>query len=446
MSPPNKTYFIRTFGCQMNEHDSGRMATLLEGLGYARAPALEDADLILFNTCTIREKAYHKAESEIGRMGAIKSKRGSLVGVCGCVAQQEGAKLRKRFGHIDFVFGPDQLASLPQLIADAEEGTFTAALEFITDPNRYEFLHAVDQGPSTPLRTGGSAFVSIMKGCNGCCSYCIVPSVRGPEVSRGADDVVTEVQGLVGSGAREITLLGQNVNAYPGFARLVRRIACDTDVERIRFTSPHPKDVDDDLIAAYADEEKLCPHMHLPVQAGSNTVLKRMRRGYTRERYLDIVDRLRSARRGMAITTDLIVGFCGETDEDFAQTIDLIERVRFDSMFAFCYSERPGTHAADELEDDVPLDVKRKRLDRVLTLQRDIQRANNEMHVGSLRKVLVVKEDSRGPGRLTGRAEDNRLVHFAGHSAMIGDIVPIRISSASMHSVQGELEESEDAR
>lgn len=446
----HKTYFIRTFGCQMNEHDSGRMATLLEGLGYAKSAALEEADLVLFNTCTIREKAYHKAESEIGRMSAIKAKRGSspersrrvLVGVCGCVAQQEGISLKSRFGHVDFVFGPDQLASLPQLISRAEEGEFTAALDFILDPASSSFPHRVAEGTVH----GGSAFVSIMKGCNGCCSYCIVPSVRGPEVHRPADEVVDEIVRLADRGAREITLLGQNVNAYPEFAALVRRIAGASTVERIRFTSPHPRDVDEDLIAAYAEEPKLCPHIHLPVQAGSNAVLKRMRRGYTREHYCAIVEALRNARPGIAITTDMIVGFCGESAEDFEDTIDLMERVRFDSMFAFRYSERPGTHAADALDDDVPFDVKRARLEKVLSLQRGIQRSSNELKVGSVLQVLVVKEDAREPGRLTGRAGDNRLVHFTGHASLIGDIVPVCITSASMHSLQGKLEEELDVR
>jgi tRNA-2-methylthio-N6-dimethylallyladenosine synthase len=415
------------------------MGNLLESMGYVRAPSIEEADVVLFNTCTIREKAYHKAESEIGRSGLFKANRQAIVGVCGCVAQQEGEALRNRFEHIDFIFGPDQLASLPHLIERAKEGVFTSALDFIYDSTHPDFPHRVAFGNVV----GGSVFVAIMKGCNCACSYCIVPKVRGREVSLPADDVITEVRSCVDRGAKEVTLLGQNVNAYGDkatFAELIHRIAGETDIQRIRFTSPHPRDVGDDVIAAYANELKLCPHIHLPVQAGSNKVLKTMKRGYTRERYFEIVDELRKARPGISITTDMIVGFCGETDEDFEETIDLMKRVRFDSMFAFCYSSRPGTYAAEALADDVAEETKRKRLKHVLDLQRTIQMEENKKQEGALKNVLVLKEDMKNEGKLTSRGEDNRLIHFTGQRALIGSIVPVRVMRASIHSLQGEIE------
>lgn len=442
---PHKTYFIRTFGCQMNEHDSGKMASLLEGCGYRAASSMDDADVILFNTCTIREKAYHKAESEIGRALLYKRKRGSRIGVCGCVAQQEGTDIRRRFEHIDFVLGPDQLSKLLDLIESAEQGTPCTALDFIDDPHHPAFPHNIAAGTVV----GGSAFVAISKGCDSSCSYCIVPKVRGREVSRPWDDILAEVRELSSRGAVEITLLGQNVNSYGGrlrrsdgstpFTMLIRRIAEESDVKRIRFTSPHPRDVSQDLINLYGEQNKLCPHLHLPVQAGSDSVLKRMRRGYTRRRFLEIVEGLRSARPGISITTDMIVGFCGETAEDFDDSIQLMEQVRFDSMFAFCYSPRPGTHAAAELDDDVPMHEKRRRLELVLDLQRRIQLEKNEAQVGRTVNVLVIEKDGRDEDRLSGRAEDNRLIHFAGHEGLIGSIVPVKIIKASMHSLQGEL-------
>jgi len=436
----HKTYFIRTFGCQMNEHDSGRMAGLLEGLGYEKAPALEEADILLINTCSVREKPYHKAISEAGRARAFKTKRGALIGVCGCVAQQEGAKIIERYGHVDFVFGPDQIAKLPEMIEAARQGRHAVATGFIDDPDDPNLPHAVADGEVT----GGSAFVAIMKGCNCSCAYCIVPSVRGPEVSRSADDIVKEVKSVVARGAKEVTLLGQNVNAYgrgtdTNFVELLKRIASETDALRIRYTSPHPKDVTDEVIELYRSEKKLCPHIHLPVQAGSNAVLKTMRRGYTREKIFEQVDKLREARPDIAITTDMIVGFCGESESDFQDTIDLMKRVRFDSMFAFCYSTRPGTYAADKMDDDVPLAEKKARLEEVLKLQRAIQGDANAKLVGKDVDVLVTGADAKNEGKLTGRAGDNRLIHFAGNADLIGSIVRVHITKGSMHSLQGEM-------
>lgn len=423
----------------MNEHDSGKMSKLLDSHGYVQASEMDQADIVIFNTCTIREKAYHKAESEIGKSEQFKTRRNALIGVCGCVAQQEGLALKQRFDHVDFIFGPDQLAKLPMLIDEAKKGISSAVVGFIDDPDSPEYPHNISESKIK----GGSAFVAISKGCNGVCSYCIVPSVRGKEISRREKEIICEIRSLVRLGAVEVTLLGQNVNSYgpekSSFANLIKRISDETDIKRIRFTSPHPRDVDESLIKLYGKDKKLAPHIHLPVQAGSNNVLKLMRRGYTRERYIEITDELRRVRPNISVTTDMIVGFCGETEGDFAQTIDLIETVRFDSMFAFCYSPRPGTYAATNLQDDVPMKEKRARLEKLLELQRSIQLKLNEDQVGKMKEVLVIKKDEKSSEGLTGRAEDNRLVHFSGNVGIIGTIVNVEITKASMHSLKGEL-------
>jgi tRNA-2-methylthio-N6-dimethylallyladenosine synthase len=451
MDPRHQKYvYIRTFGCQMNEHDTQRMGAMLSEMGFDPAGSPEEADLILFNTCTIREKAHHKALSEIGRCRHYKKRRpDTLIGVCGCVAQQEGRGILERFPYVDFVFGPDEIQRLPILISEAACGVRPAALDLIDDPTSYNFLDCVPRDKSL----GPSAFVSIMKGCNCACSYCIVPQVRGREVCRRPDEIVEEIVALAATGAKEVVLLGQNVNAYdsrkakganpdtPGtrLAALIRLIATQTPILRIRFVSPHPRDVDDDLIREYAENEKLAPHIHLPVQAGSNTALQKMRRGYTAERYLEIASELRSARTGLAITTDIIVGFSGETDEDFDQTLEIMRKVEFDSIFAFKYSPRPGTEAAKRFPDDVPADKKDERLARVLNLGRHISKKRNESLVGQTEEALVVGRDRLRRGLLTARLPDNRIVHFAGHLSLLGDIVPVHITKAGNNSLSGEV-------
>lgn len=438
-----KSVFIKTFGCQMNEHDTTKMLLILGAMGYSEAARMDEADLVLFNTCTIREKAHHKAISEIGRAVKVKASRPEMiVGVCGCVAQQEGEALFSRYPELDIVFGPDQLHSLPGLIEGACRKSRESALDLVDDPSRYRFIADIPKDASSP-----SSFVLAMKGCSCACSYCIVPSVRGREISRPADEIVAEVGGLARSGAREVTLLGQNVSAYrsesgrrgDGLAVLIRRISDETGIERIRFTSPHPLFISDELIEEFANNEKLCQHIHLPVQAGSNGVLERMRRGYTREVFIEKALKLREARRGMSITSDLIVGFCGETEADFEETLDLVRRVGFDSAFAFKYSPRPGTEAAENFEDDVAQVDKERRLDDLLTLQRNMSRSKNEALVGDLDSVLAIGTDRMNRGLVTGRRADNRIVHFAGNSDLIGDIVPVRITGANDNSLHGEL-------
>ena len=440
----SKKVFIKTFGCQMNEHDSAKMLLILAGEGYLEASAMEGADLILFNTCTIREKAHHKAISEIGRAAQLKEQRPDIViGVCGCVAQQEGAGLRKRYPLIDIIFGPDRIPALPELLARVKCGGTADALELIDDRLNYRFMDEVPGEGRAPI----SAFVLAMKGCNCSCSYCIVPSVRGREISRQADEIVEEVGALAHSGAREVTLLGQNVSAYrsgdgrrgEGLAGLIRRVSQETEIERIRFTSPHPLFINDELIGEFADNGKLCPHIHLPVQAGADAVLKTMKRGYTRDLFMERSRRLRESRSGMSITTDLIVGFPGESERNFGDTLEMMRCVGFDSAFAFKYSPRPGTEAAESMCDDVPTEVKEERLSRLLELQRTMSRDRNEALVGSVGDVLVVGTDRMRKGLITGRRADNRIVHFAGNPSIIGDIVPVHVTGANDNSLNGEL-------
>ena len=451
MDPRHQKYvYIRTFGCQMNEHDTQRMGVMLSELGFDLAHTPEEADLILYNTCTIRDKAHHKAVSEIGRSKLYKKIKPSvLIGVCGCVAQQEGRGILERFPYVDFVFGPDQIQRLPLLISEAACGVRPAALDLIDDPTRYHFLDCVPRDKSQ----GPSAFVSVMKGCNCACSYCIVPQVRGREVCRRPDEITEEIIALAKAGAKEVVLLGQNVNAYDSrgskgatkgvsemrLAALIGHIAGHTPIVRIRFVSPHPRDVDDDLIREYAQNEKLAPHIHLPLQAGSDAVLKRMRRGYTREQYLEIAKELRSARPGMSITTDIIVGFSGETDRDFDQTLEAMREVEFDSLFAFKYSPRPGTEAARKFSDDVSMAKKEARLAHVLDLGRLISRRRHESLVGQTHEALVMGQDRLRRGLLTGRLPDNRIVHFSGHPDLLGDIVRVRITKAGDNFLSGEV-------
>lgn len=442
----------------MNEHDSSKMRLMLASHGYVDAKEPEAADLILYNTCTIREKAHHKAISEIGRARLYKENRpDTLIGVCGCVAEQEKEALFERYPHIDLIFGPDQIWQLPTLIIKARRFGRAFALDLIDDPAAYRFLEGPSRSTShePPAFAGAAAgrratsFVSIMKGCNAACSYCIVPKVRGREVCRPPEEILGEIDDLANAGVREVVLLGQNVNSYDArrcktkgdtrFAGLLRMISEETSIARVRFTSPHPRDVGDDLILEYAENKKLCPHIHLPMQAGSNNTLKRMRRGYTRERCIEIADSLRRARPGMSITTDIIVGFCGESRGDFDETIDLMEKVEFDSIFAFKYSPRPGTEAAEKFEDDVSEAEKDERLRLALDLQRGISKKRNEALVNTRHEALVYGSDRMKRGLLSGRLPDNRIVHFAGNLRLIGDIVPVRIKKANKNSLAGEV-------
>ena len=441
-------YYIKTFGCQMNEHDSRKIGLLLAGQGGIPIDDPQQADLILFNTCTIRDKAQQKALSEIGRTAQLKRDRPEMVvGVCGCVAQQEKEALFDRFPHIDLLFGPDRIGALPGLLDQVfTERRQVAALDLVNTSEAYQFLNLVPWGAAS----SATAFVTIMKGCDSRCAYCIVPKVRGTEVSRPAEDIVAEVRALADRGVQEVTLLGQTVNSYgnkpqPGtvpFARLLARLAEETGIQRIRFTSPHPKDVDRDLIAAYRDNPKLCRHMHLPIQAGSDQVLRRMRRAYSRRHYLNTVAQLRAACPDMAISTDIIVGFPGETDADFQETLAVIRDVGFDGLYAFKYSPRPGTESFACLTDDVPTEIKETRLAELLAMPKHMSRRQLATLVGTVQEVLIegashLDSPASGP-RLMGRTTHNRIVHCAGDADCVGTVQSVRITRAFSYSMEGE--------
>ena len=436
---PRKLY-IKTFGCQMNEYDSQKMADVLraEQGDLQATDSPDDADIILFNTCSVREKAQEKVFSDLGRVRELKRARPDLViGVGGCVASQEGAAIVRRAPYVDVVFGPQTLHRLPELIRRRRSsGQPQVDISF---PEIEKFDHL------PPARVEQhSAFVSIMEGCSKYCTFCVVPYTRGEEVSRPFDDVLVEVAGLVEQGVCEVTLLGQNVNAYLGrlvgggtadFALLLEYLSDIPGLERIRYTTSHPKEFTRRLIDAHAKLPKLAAHVHLPLQSGSDRVLAAMKRGYTTLEFKSIVRRLRAARPDVSISSDFIVGFPGETEADFTQTLRLVEEVGFDHSFSFVYSPRPGTPAAD-LADETPMADKRERLHRLQALlERDAARISAAM-VGTCQRVLVDGPSRRDPVELAGRTENNRVVNFAGPSSLIGQLVDVRITQALPHSLR----------
>ncbi len=448
-----KKLFIRTFGCQMNEYDSDKMADVLAASEeIVKTDTPDDADIILFNTCSVREKAQERVFHDLGRVRLLKRANPDLmIGVGGCVASQEGAAIVARAPYVDVVFGPQTLHRLPQLIADRRRlGKSQVDISF---PEIEKF----DNLPPASVE-GASAFVSIMEGCSKFCSFCIVPYTRGDEVSRPFDDVLTEVAGLAEQGVREVTLLGQNVNAYRGamsgkgqaqpgeetadLALLIEYIAEIPGIARIRYTTSHPREVTARLIEIYARVPKLVSHLHLPVQSGSDRVLAAMKRGYTALEYKSLVRKLRAARPDLSLSSDFIVGFPGETAEDFEKTMKLIDDVGFDASFSFIYSARPGTPAAD-LADDTPAAVKLERLQR---LQQRIDGLAQEVSlamVGSVQRVLVEGLSRKDKRELAGRTDNNRVVNFASDSAdatqWLDRFVDVRISAALPHSLRGEI-------
>jgi tRNA-2-methylthio-N6-dimethylallyladenosine synthase len=432
--------WVHTFGCQMNEADSARMVeALARDADFGPAATPEEADLILLNTCSVRDKAEQKLLSALGRYREVKARRGTLIAVSGCVAQQEKEKLLKRVPYVDFVFGPDHVGRLPELLARAERERF--AETGWMDSEEYVFPRA----DAEASRGRVTAFVTVMKGCDNVCAFCIVPHTRGREVSRPYAEVVAECGALAAVGVREVTLIGQNVNSYRGgatFAGLLRRVAAVPGVERIRFTTSHPHDLSDALVDVFRDEPKVMPHFHLPVQSGSGPVLARMRRDYTVEDYLARLRRLREARPGIAVTTDFIVGFPGETEQDFQASLNLLEAVRFDQSFSFAYSPRPRTLAAlrQGRSDDwagVPRPVALERLERLLAAQRRIAA---EILAGELGKVVevLVEGPSHEPGERLGRTPENRVVHLAADAAA-GTVARVRITRAGTSSLSGTL-------
>lgn len=434
---PSRRFFIHTFGCQMNEADSSRIGEILVRLGYCRTAAPEEADLILLNTCAVREKAENKVLSALGRYREIKLARGTLLGVAGCVAQQEKERLLKRVPYLDFVFGPDAITRLPEVLRQVQEERARVAETAWIDSSNYVFPRA---DPET-ARGKVSEFVTVMKGCDNVCSFCIVPFTRGREQSRPLDEVLAEVRDLVAVGVQEITLIGQNVNSYQGgvdFAELLHRVCGVDGVRRVRFTTSHPTDLSDRLIDAFAALPTLMPHFHLPVQSGSEPILQRMRRGYTVPWYFDRLERLRRARPGIAVTTDIIVGFPGETEEDFQQTMALVERARFENIYAFVYSPRPHTGAARHEAEwgQVPHPVKVARIERLQARAREISLEYAEAQVGREVEVLVEGPSKTNPAKRFGRTPENRVVNFEGR-APAGSFARVDIASASPNAIFG---------
>ena len=434
--------YIRTFGCQMNEYDSDKMADVLAAAdGFERCERPDDADVILFNTCSVREKAQEKVFADLGRVKHLKRARPELViGVGGCVASQEGAGIVARAPYVDVVFGPQTLHRLPELIA-ARRRTGRPQVD-VSFPEIEKF----DRLPP-PRVEGPTAFVSIMEGCSKYCTFCVVPYTRGEEVSRPFDDVLTEVADLADQGVKEVTLLGQNVNAYRGrmaggdgadFALLLEYVAEVPGLERIRYTTSHPKEFTPRLIDAHGRIDTLAPHVHLPVQSGSDRVLAAMKRGYTALEYRSIVRRLRAVRPDVSISSDFIVGFPGETERDFEATMRLVEDIGFDGSFSFVYSRRPGTPAA-ELPDDMPPAAKLARLQRLQTTLDAQARAISERMVGTVERVLVEGPARRSPDELAGRAANNRVVNFAGERRLVGRFVDVTIEQALSHTLRGSV-------
>jgi tRNA-2-methylthio-N6-dimethylallyladenosine synthase len=436
-----KRYFVHTFGCQMNVNDTNRMGEVLASLNYSATPTAENADLIILNTCSIREKAEDKMLSALGRYRQVKTQRGALIGVGGCVAQQEKNKIIEKAPFVDFVFGPDAIAKLPEILARVENEKVRVVETAWVDSENYVFPQA--EAATSLGKT--TEFVTVMKGCDNVCSFCVVPHTRGREVSRAFPEVLQEVSRLTTVGVREVTLVGQNVNSYAGgisFAQLLLRTAQVAGIERVRFTTSHPHDLSDELVEAFRVEPKITSHFHLPVQSGSNEVLKRMKRDYTIDNYLERLGKLRAARPGIAVTTDIIVGFPGETDEDFEKTVALCESVAFDGQFAFVYSSRPKTVAGlKELEWGVVLhEVKVKRLERLNQLQKKISAAAMSLLVDQTVEVLVEGKSRTNPKRKTGRTTHNRVVNFDGE-APVGALILVNVESATNSSLSGSLRE-----
>ena len=437
----SKKVFIKTFGCQMNEYDSAKMLDVMHAAeGYEPTQDVEEADLILFNTCSVREKAQEKVFSDLGRVRHLKE-RGVQIGVGGCVASQEGAEIIKRAPYVDIVFGPQTLHRLPQLL---EQRRVQARPQVdISFPEIEKFDHL------PPARVdGASAFVSIMEGCSKYCSYCVVPYTRGEEVSRPFEDVLVEVAGLADQGVKEITLLGQNVNAYRGpmggtaeiadFALLLEYVADIPGIERLRFTTSHPNEFTPRLIEAYARIPKLANHLHLPVQHGSDRILMAMKRGYTAMEYRSTVKKLRAIRPDLAMSSDFIVGFPGETEDDFARMMKLIDDIGFDNSFSFVFSPRPGTPAAN-LHDETPGDVKLRRLHQLQAVINANIKTISEQRVGTVQRILVEGASKRDAEELMGRTECNRVVNFAGQPRLVGQMVDVTITEAKAYTLRGEV-------
>ena len=434
--------YIQTNGCQMNEYDSDKMRDVLyasHGLELTEFP--EQADVLLLNTCSIREKAQEKVFSAVGRWRKIKNKRPHvIIGVGGCVASQEGDALQKRAPYVDIVFGPQTLHRLPELLNQARSGK-----KHVIDISFPE-IEKFDALPE-PRAEGPKAFVSVMEGCSKYCTYCVVPYTRGEEVSRPLLDIINEITSLAEQGVREVNLLGQNVNAYRGllpdgdsasFALLLHYVAAIEGIDRIRFTTSHPLEFTDDIIEAFAEIPELVNHLHLPVQSGSNKILAEMKRGHQREDYLEIIRKIKAVRPGISLSSDFIIGFPGETEQDFADTMALIEEVGFDFSYSFIFSARPGTPAAN-YPDDVSMAVKEARLQQLKNRLNELNMQISEAMIGTVQPILVEGISKKNPLHLTGRSENNRVVNFAAHPRLIGQFVDVLITEALPNSLRGRV-------
>jgi tRNA-2-methylthio-N6-dimethylallyladenosine synthase len=438
---PQKRLYIKTYGCQMNVYDSERMADVLRPLGYGLTDQAEGADLVVLNTCHIREKATEKVYSELGkikRMKAAKADEGGamLIAVAGCVAQAEGAEIVRRQPAVDLVVGPQSYHRLPELIARAHRAAGEALAADFAPEEKFDAL------PATREPAGVTAFLTVQEGCDKFCAFCVVPYTRGAEYSRPATAIEAEARNLAAQGVREVTLLGQNVNAYAdgeggGLAALIRRLATIPGLDRIRYTTSHPRDMDDGLIAAHAEVAELAPYLHLPVQAGSDRVLKAMNRGHTAEHYVRVVERIRAARPDIAMSGDFIVGFPGEGEADFEATLQLVREVGYASAFSFKYSRRPGTPAS-AMPGQVPDEVKAERLARLQALLVEQQQVFNTAQVGRTLSVLFEKT-GRQPGQIAGRSPYLQAVHCQGPGDLIGQIAPVRIEAATRNSLAGDI-------
>lgn len=429
---------IFTYGCQMNDLDSLKMYSVLSKMGFSPAQGTKDADIIVLNTCSVRQKAYEKAISNLGRLKAHKTKRPSLViALTGCVAQQEGTAIRERMPHVDIILGTHQLHRLPDLVKKVlEERQPSTEIGFSDCIPSMDIVP--DMGCSDQHHR---AYVNIMQGCNNYCTYCIVPYVRGHEISRDHRKIIEEVRQHTSWGVKEIFLLGQNVNSYNGgmtFPDLLREISSIASLERIRFTTSHPKDVSDNLISCFKDLNNLCSHIHLPFQSGSNRVLKAMNRHYTHQSYLDLIARLRDARPDIAFSADVMVGFPGEDEQDYSDTLDLIKTVRFDVLYSFKYSVRPGTASA-ALDDMVSPEEKSMRLKKLQDLQKKITLEKNRGYIGKTFNVLVDGISHKNPNQVYGRTSHNTIVNFSGENGLIGRILSVRITRANQNSLTGEI-------
>ena len=439
-----KSYVIKTFGCQMNEHDSEVLAGMLEGMGYQPATDAGEADIILLNTCCVRETAENKVFSLLGRLRRRKVENpGLVIGVCGCMPQQEdmAARIRQLFPHVDLVFGTHNIQRLPELIEKVLESR-ESVLEIWAGSG------GITEDLPVKRNAGVRAWVTIMYGCNNFCTYCIVPYVRGRERSRRPEDVVAEVARLGGEGYKEVVLLGQNVNSYGkdlagaiDFAGLLEMLEGIDGIKRIRYMTSHPRDFTEKLIKTIVASKRVCEHFHLPVQAGSNRILKLMNRGYTREQYLALVERIKTIIPGATITTDIMVGFPGEGEEDFNDTLDLVRQACFDSAYTFIYNTRPGTPAA-KMAEQVPGAVKKERIKALIRLQNEISLARNREEEGRTQEVLVEGESKKNPDLLWGRNRGNKMVVFPGNKDLIGEIVPVTVTGSRLAHLTGTMAEN----